>query len=133
MLVAVRTSSRELYTHCAASLALIAFGSSARSLYHHFADRVSGFHGKLVQAVQEGVAWPHQPEISADPFLGSVPAGLSSPFLPRSVDGSPGTVPYTSARVPFADGVLCNNNNIPGRGLPLPGMFKGHKGVRRLI
>ena len=53
-----------------ASLRLLAaLGSSVRSLYPHFADVVSGFHGKLVPAVQEDVAWPYQPEISAAPIM----------------------------------------------------------------
>lgn len=42
---------------------------SARCLYPHLADGALCSHGKLVQATQEGVAWPYQPEISAAPFL----------------------------------------------------------------
>ena len=50
--------------------ALKAFGPLARGLYPHLADGVLGFHEKLVQAVKEGVAWPYQPKLSADPLSG---------------------------------------------------------------
>ena len=65
-----RTSPRELYTQCAASLApdwqLLGLQPAACP---HLADGVLKFHGKLVQAVQEGATWPYQLKISADPIL----------------------------------------------------------------